>query len=219
MTVVLIVILILVSLLPFKNNYHLLIAKSGSMEPVVKTGSIILTLPQSDYQIDDIVAYRYALGDNPKKLLVTHRIVEILNENNQKLYLTQGDANETYDSNPVTKNQIIGKLVVKIPYLGYPINFLQTKVGAILIIALAAIVIYGEIGKIKKEIKIIIENRCQSSSTNTSHSSSVKSSRRVLTSKSPPSRPFNSARGKPSSKKTSKPKTTKTKNVKNKKTD
>jgi len=154
--VVLIVIVILIPLVPFKNNYHLLIVKSGSMEPTVKTGSIILTLPQSDYQIDDVVAYQYALGSNPKKRLVTHRIVEIFNENNQKLYLTQGDANKTYDSNPVTKNQIIGKLTIKIPYIGYPINFLQTKVGAILIIALAAIIIYGEIGKIKKEIQIIL---------------------------------------------------------------
>lgn len=196
--VVSVVALILISLLPFKNNYHLLIVKSGSMEPVVKTGSIILTLPQSDYQIDEIVAYRYALGDNPKKLLVTHRIIEIINENNQKLYLTQGDANETYDSNLVTKNQIIGKLAVKIPYLGYPINFLQSKVGAILIIALAAIIIYGEIGKIKKEIKMIIQNR------------------RHL---SLPSKPLNSARSKPSPKKPSKPKTTKSKNVQNKKTD
>ena len=142
--------LILASLLPIKNNYHLLVVKSGSMEPGIKTGSLVLTLPQDDYKINDIISYTFTPNKN-KQFLVTHRIIEINRSTGQNLFITKGDANNAPDSNLITQNQIIGKLIFKISYIGYPINYLQTSAGAIIVIIFASIIIYREILKIQRE--------------------------------------------------------------------
>lgn len=88
------------------------IVLSGSMEPVLPTGSVVYmenkTLPE-DMHVGDIISYRQG------NIMITHRIVE----ESSSTVTTKGDANEHADFAPVSRDTISGKYVFHIPYLGY----------------------------------------------------------------------------------------------------
>lgn len=92
---------------------HTYCVQSGSMEPVLKTGSIIFTDETKSIEAGDIVTFR------KWDVLVTHRV---LCEKNGS-YITKGDSNVRRDEGTVSKNQIIGK-VCKFPWGGYCIPYI-----------------------------------------------------------------------------------------------
>lgn len=124
--------------------------QSGSMEPTIKTGSMILTKSLNNYAAGDIVTFEDSVDH---KKTITHRIVSVQNQDMIR-YTTQGDSNASPDSQIISLHQIIGKVIFSVPYLGYPIGFARTTVGfTILVIIPATIIIYEEIHKLKNEIK------------------------------------------------------------------
>ena len=123
---------------------------SGSMEPTIKTGSIVLTKPVNDYKIGDIITFGSTTKTIPP---TTHRIAEIKVVGGEPVYITKGDANNSVDSREIKKSDIIGKTIIKVPYLGYVIDFVRKPVGFVLIIVIPAVVIINdEIRKIWREI-------------------------------------------------------------------
>jgi signal peptidase len=69
-------------------------------------------------------------------------------------YITKGDANNAPDQKVVLKKEILGKVLLDIPYLGYAVDFIKKPLGFALIILIpAGIIISDEIKKIFKEIK------------------------------------------------------------------
>ena len=130
--------------------------QSGSMEPTIATGSVVLTQKQANYNESDIITF---LGKD-KKDTTTHRILATKNANGEKIFTTKGDANRGEDRETIKENQILGKMFFSAPYLGYVVSFAKTQMGFIfLIIVPAVIIIFSEILNIKKEILKIIEKR------------------------------------------------------------
>jgi len=133
------------------GGYKLYTVQSGSMEPTIKTGSLIFVDINAKYSPLDIITF-YKLSGS--KETITHRLLELKNENNITVGVTKGDANDTEDSQVVLQNNIIGKAVLAIPYFGYPVAFARTPAGLIILVIIpATIIIYDEILKIKEEIK------------------------------------------------------------------
>ena len=99
---------------------------SGSMEPEYKVGSLIyvVDLDSNDLKVNEVITFK--LTDN---IVATHRIVEKIDENGKIKFRTKGDANDDVDENLISINDIIGKPVFKIPYLGYVASFIQTTSG------------------------------------------------------------------------------------------
>ena len=80
---------------------------TGSMSPNIKIGDIIIDKIGSDgISIGDIVTYK-------KEAVITHRIAAIDGDS----VITKGDANNAEDS-PITKQDIIGKVIQTIPNVG-----------------------------------------------------------------------------------------------------
>ena len=147
------------SLLPVRNNYRILSVMSGSMEPKIKTGSLIVVKPAGEYNVGDIISFK-DINSNDGKTIVTHRISNETEKNGAIEFTTKGDANNASDSVPVRKEAVIGNSVLTMPYLGYLISCIKTLPGLIIIIVIpATIIIYEEIRKIKAEAKNIIEKR------------------------------------------------------------
>ncbi|MCX6810309.1 MAG: signal peptidase I [Candidatus Berkelbacteria bacterium] len=148
-------IIIGVALLPIKNNYKLLAVTSGSMEPAIGVGSLVVVKPASEYGIGDIVTFTSEKTASEKSV-TTHRIQSISEKNGEKIYATKGDANNTADSRTITDDQIVGKYRFGIALLGYLLKYLKTLPGLILIIVIpATIIIYEETKKIAREAKEI----------------------------------------------------------------
>lgn len=153
----LIAFLVIVSFLPIKNNYKLYSVMSGSMEPTIGVGSLIISQPSSKYEVGDIITFR---PNNATNQTTTHRVNSIDQSEDFIRYYTKGDANSSVDSNYVTKDKIVGKYLFQVPYLGYLIGYIKTLPGLILIIVVpASIIIFEEIKKIKNESKEIISRK------------------------------------------------------------
>ena len=127
--------------------------QSGSMEPAVKTGGVVFVKKTDDANLnkgDVITFYTDDAATRPKNAIpTTHRIFEVQEEG----FTTKGDANEDPDQELVRRTQVLGKVVFDLPYLGYVVNFSKSQLGFIVLIVIpATLIVYGELGSIKKEI-------------------------------------------------------------------
>jgi len=146
-----IVLLLIVSVFPITGNFKVLTVQSGSMMPAIKTGSIVLVKPTNNYKIGDIITF----GQISKtKTPTTHRIAEIEVANGQPIYTTKGDANNAPDQKQVPAKEVIGRVLLDVPFLGYAVAAAKKPWGFMLLIAVPALlVIYEEAHKIWQEIK------------------------------------------------------------------
>ena len=125
-------------LVPMPMGVGATVVLSGSMEPTLSTGDLLIIAKQDSYQVDDVVVFQ------ANRMAVVHRIMELYDqpvqgedgEELQQMAITQGDANNTPDD-PIQVGQIKGAVVFRLPLVGYLINMIKTPVGTILILALA----------------------------------------------------------------------------------
>lgn len=81
--------------------------KTGSMEPELPVGTIVVVDADAQAKVGDIYAYRSG------KNVVIHRIVAADEEG----YTFKGDANPSTDAAKVTESQLAGKVVLKLTVL------------------------------------------------------------------------------------------------------
>lgn len=99
---------------------------SGSMEKQLFVGdvAIIKKCNAEDIEIGDIIEYQM------EGYTVIHRVIEKKQSKGQFYFTTKGDNNNTADAKEVTEGQVIGKVIFKIRYLGYPaiwLHMIQTE--------------------------------------------------------------------------------------------
>lgn len=147
----LIAVLLIISVLPITGNFKIMAVLSGSMEPTIHTGSVVVVKPASDYKIGDVITF----GPNTKtQTPTTHRINDIKVQGDQAVYITKGDANDSSDPREIAKKDVIGKMMFSLPVMGYVVDFVRKPIGfAILIIVPAVVIIYDELRKIYAELK------------------------------------------------------------------
>ena len=131
-------------------GYKVLSVLSGSMEPAIKTGDVIIVEPlKSDQEIaeGDVITFR--APDSPD-MLITHRVVGIVSVNGEPAaYVTKGDNNDSIDLTPVQRSQVVGIQRWRIPYYGYLSNFMRRPLGIILCVIAPGLVLIGmEVRKI-----------------------------------------------------------------------
>ena len=101
---------------------------SYSMVPTFSRGAVVMSVKMnpkdlSKLKVGDILHYKSENGE------VIHRIIEIQKDKDGKLlFETQGDNNNTPDQNLVEEEQVIGKVTVYIPYIGYPSVWFSEKI-------------------------------------------------------------------------------------------
>jgi signal peptidase len=157
--IVLVAVLLIISVFPVTGNIKFMIVQSGSMEPSIKTGSLVMVKPESDYKIGDVITF----GPVSKtKAPTSHRIQDIKVNEGNVVYITKGDANENTDAREVQKKEVLGKVVFSIPYLGYVVTFAKQPLGfALIIITPALIIIFDEVKKVYAEIKKIKKEKAK----------------------------------------------------------
>lgn len=135
----LIIILVILALLPVTIpkvlGYQTYEVVSGSMEPEIPVGSLVLVKPADPYDIavDDIIAFT---SDKDGGAVVTHRVIEIDSGNAE--FTTKGDANELQDMNPVPFSNLIGRVEKHFPVMGSIMAGLTTGMGKIYLLMILA---------------------------------------------------------------------------------
>lgn len=98
-------------------RYWVIAIASGSMKPGISIGDLVVVdqkIDKTNLKKGDIIAYK-----NGNSIIV-HRIEETIISNNEKYYITKGDANQKPDTIIVDESMILGDVKTKIPYVGTP---------------------------------------------------------------------------------------------------
>jgi len=129
--------LLLAVAVPKFFGYDSFVIYSGSMEPTVKTGSLLVVKPVAaeNLQVGDVIVFR-SPGNHAT---ITHRIAGIREENGQRIFTTKGDASSNPDPREVRLQGQVGKMAYTIPYLGYLVDFIKTKEGALIFLVAPAL--------------------------------------------------------------------------------
>ena len=127
---------------------------SGSMEPVISVYDVVVAVQKDDLstiKVGDVITF-ISTWDLNYGTTVTHRVTSVIkNENGDYSFTTKGDANEAQDGAYVTRDNLIGKVIFKLPQLGRIQFFLATKMGWFIIVFVPALaVIIWDIIKIFK---------------------------------------------------------------------
>lgn len=107
---------------------------SGSMEPEIKTGDLVIVKSANFNQVEvgDVITFKYE-GN-----IVTHRVIDKTEEG----FMTKGDNNNIEDTEIVSSDNLIGKVLFHIPLLGYVTVFLSKPIvisGLMVLIAISII--------------------------------------------------------------------------------
>jgi len=139
---------------------------SGSMEPGIHTGSIIfdkLGVDVKDLKVGDVITFK--ASDDPK-MLITHRIIQVKSDGGTTAFQVKGDANDSPDSKPVPATNVVAQYDnITIPYLGFYLNFMKSKMGIILLVIVpgALLIISTIVGLFREILKLEKDKRLDSS--------------------------------------------------------
>ena len=143
--------MLVASLLPLQGGIKVKIVKSGSMEPTIKTGGIVIIKPESMYNVGDVVTFG---ADTKTQIPTTHRIVATEGQGSGQMFQTKGDANNAADPTPTSVKDVHGKVILTVPYAGYVLDFARKPSGFALLVGVPALlIILEEAGKIVKEVR------------------------------------------------------------------
>ena len=125
-TIIILLLIIVAGILivPQMLGMNTLAVLSGSMQPNIPVGSLIIIddVKFDDLKVDDVITYKVN-----SSTLVTHRIVSL--DSNKQEMITKGDANEVDDGSPISYQNVVGKLLFTVPLLGYLSVYMKTPLG------------------------------------------------------------------------------------------
>lgn len=128
---------------PVFNAY---VVMSGSMLPQIKIKDIVVTkrVPEERLKVEDVITF-ISPDERLGGITITHRIKEKFYDDSIKgfYYRTKGDNNNITDPALVPYDNILGKVILKIPKLGYLQDILASKGTVIIVIIIPCLVIFS----------------------------------------------------------------------------
>ena len=120
-----------------------MIVLTDSMYPVIESGDLIIcrTAQAEDIQVDDVITFYDPMGNGTS--VVTHRVMEVTQENGDIAFRTKGDNNNAEDQVLVPADSLIGTYQRRIPKVGHVAMFMQTTTGLIVCVVLPIVLLVG----------------------------------------------------------------------------
>lgn len=120
-----------------------LVVMTDSMYPEIHSGDLIICQVKDaeEVQVRDVISFFDPAGNGTS--IVTHRVIEIKNEDGRIAFITQGDANNTADARPVPAEKLVGVYHTRIAGVGNVIMFMQTTQGLLLCVVLPIVLLMG----------------------------------------------------------------------------
>jgi len=144
---IIVLIIILVITLSFKEILSLIfhtsvpiaVVESGSMIPILEKGDLIFSIgvTPSSLKVGDIILFKSPQNSN---VIIVHRIIKIYNDGDVILIQTKGDNNPVPDPWIINGDQVLGKVIFRIPYLGWP-SIISNQISWFLPLIFLAIII------------------------------------------------------------------------------
>lgn len=124
-------------------GYSFINILSGSMEPTISAGDLVICKEQDSYNVNDPVLFE------DQGFLVLHRIVDIDEDGD---FITKGDANNVNDKAEIQPENVYGKMTGVLHGWGSTLSYLSSRMGAFWTI-LVSLFIYLALGAGKDLLK------------------------------------------------------------------
>ena len=128
---------------PDVGGWFPLIVLTDSMYPVIESGDLIIcqTVEPEAVQVGDVISFFDPAGNGTS--IVTHRVIEVVNEGGALMFRTQGDNNNTEDKVLVGAQDVVGTYKSRIAGAGHVAMFMQTTAGLIVCVVLPILLLIG----------------------------------------------------------------------------
>ncbi len=119
-----------------------LTVQSESMAPTFDQGDLIFIqkCDPTTLKTGDIITFHTIIDG--QYALNTHRIDSIEELAGARSYTTKGDNNAITDDHIISDVDIVGKYVVRLPYMGNVMNFLSSSVGFLVVIVIPMLLFF-----------------------------------------------------------------------------
>lgn len=134
------VLLLGLALLPKAWGWSSMVVTSGSMEPALSPGDVVLVEPREATALEPMDIITFTTEDGTR---VTHRIVDKGTDANGTSFVTKGDANEDADGGVVDARNVAGQVTYSVPRVGYLIAWARTPMGLLLLVLGLGYVVFG----------------------------------------------------------------------------
>ena len=95
-------------------KYKMIAIGSDSMNPIYYRGDAIIYEKDTDIKKGDILVFEY------NNSIITHRVINIIEEDGTKYFQTKGDNNDNPDLNLTSAEDVLGKVRFIVKYIGFP---------------------------------------------------------------------------------------------------
>jgi signal peptidase len=125
--------------LPALAGYQVLTVLSGSMEPALETGDVIVESKVSpdELKLGDVVTFREPGGPR----LITHRVREVRIFGGAAHVTTRGDANTGVERWSIPLDGTVGRVEYRVPKVGYVTNRVGSRFGRLALLVVPALLL------------------------------------------------------------------------------
>ncbi|MFA9518106.1 signal peptidase I [Halopenitus sp. H-Gu1] len=113
---------------------HSFVVLTASMTPAIAPGDVVIVADRDPETIveGDVITFTRGTNEVP----VTHRVTTVVEGVDGVAFETKGDANSDIDASFVPADNVIGTVILTIPYIGYVVQFTNTPYGFVALVAL-----------------------------------------------------------------------------------
>jgi signal peptidase len=127
---------------PVFVGFRALVVMSGSMEPAISTGSLVVVrrVPAESIAVGQVVSFVSPEGTGQ---VITHRVQSVSRADGEVAVETKGDANTGSEKWSIGASGVVGRVVFHIPYLGYVLAYLGGRTARLLLVVMPALALAG----------------------------------------------------------------------------
>lgn len=124
----------------FLAGYRSMTVMSGSMEPAIATGDVVVNRPMAplEARVGDVITFRDP-GDASR--FITHRVRHIRARDGKVTFVTKGDANTATERWTVPVDGEIGRVDYRLPRLGFALFWTSGRYAKLALITLPALLL------------------------------------------------------------------------------
>jgi signal peptidase I len=119
---------------------RVLAIRSGSMAPSMEVGALAVVMPAQAATLGagDVVTVSLEGGG-----MLTHRIDGVVEQDDRRMFRLKGDANAAADPVLVVPGQLVGKVVLTVPWLGYLLAMMSVPIGVLALLSIGGLLVTG----------------------------------------------------------------------------
>ena len=112
---------------------HSFVVLTASMTPAIAPGDVVVVADRDPATIAEGDVITFTRGSN--EIPVTHRVTAVVESAGGLAFETKGDANSDPDASLVRADNVVGTVILTIPYIGYVVQFTNTPYGFVALVA------------------------------------------------------------------------------------